>query len=94
MAKYKVKHTSILHNGKLYKEGSAIELTETQAKRLEDFVTLIPNQTPTKPKTETQATKPATKPKSQTKTKTDDPSKDEDADGKGSEQDGGVDNDK
>lgn len=31
-----------MHNGKLYSEGSYIELTEEQAKRLEDFVTLVP----------------------------------------------------
>ena len=42
MAKYKIKHTSIMHNGNLYAEGSTVELTEKQAKRLEDFVTLIP----------------------------------------------------
>lgn len=74
MAKYKVKHTSILHSGKLYKEGSVIELTEAQAKRLEDFVTLIPNQTPAKPKTEnqtkTQTAKTSNKTKSETKSET------------------------
>lgn len=42
MAKYKVKHTSIMHNKKLYIEGSTVELTDEQAKRLEDFVELIP----------------------------------------------------
>ncbi len=42
MAKYKIKHTSIMHNGKLYSEGSTIELTEPQAKRLSDFLTIIP----------------------------------------------------
>lgn len=44
MTKYMVKNTSILHNGKVYKEGSDIELTNDQAKRLEDFVELSPNQ--------------------------------------------------
>lgn len=39
--KYKVKHTSIMHNGKMYKEGSIIELTDENAKRLEDFVELV-----------------------------------------------------
>ena len=63
MAKYTVKNTSILHNGKLYKEGSTIELTDIQAKRLEDFVTVLPNQVPVKPKTETQT-------KTETKTQT------------------------
>lgn len=95
MAKYKVKHTSIMHNKKVYAEGSTIELTEEQAKRLEDFVDLIPETV--KPKTQTQTQK-NTKPKSETqteKTATGDGSKTETskikADG---EKDGGVDNDK
>ena len=56
MAKlYKVKHTSIMHNGKLYKEGATIELEDNYAKRLEDFVQLLPNQsTPSKAKTQSQ----------------------------------------
>ena len=56
MAKlYKVKHTSIMHNGKLYKEGATIELEDNYAKRLEDFVQLLPNQsTPSKTKTQSQ----------------------------------------
>lgn len=41
MAKYKIKHTSIMHNKKVYAEGSIIELADAQAKRLEDFVDLI-----------------------------------------------------
>lgn len=41
MAKYKIKHTSIMHNQKVYAEGSIIDLNEAQAKRLEDFVDLI-----------------------------------------------------
>lgn len=41
MAKYKLKHTSIMHNGNLYTEGDTVELTDSQAKRLEDFVTKI-----------------------------------------------------
>lgn len=59
MAKYKVKHTSIMHNKKVYAEGSTIELTEEQAKRLEDFVDLIP-----------ETVKPKTQPATQTKTQT------------------------
>lgn len=59
MPKYKIKHTSIMHNGNICSEGSVIELTEKQAKRLEDFVTLIPEKkttpsTANKPKTQTQ----------------------------------------
>lgn len=62
MAKYKIKHTSIMHNGKLYSEGSTIELTENQAKRLEDFLTLIPEttKTPKTPATNKQGTKQKT----------------------------------
>lgn len=41
MAKYKVKHTNIMHNNDLYKEGSIIELTEAEAKRLADFVDFV-----------------------------------------------------
>lgn len=42
MAKYKVKHTTILHNNTSCGEGSIIELTEAQAKKLADFVELVP----------------------------------------------------
>ena len=41
MAKYKVKHTSIMHNGKMYKEGSFVEMSEDYAKKLADFLDLI-----------------------------------------------------
>ena len=66
MSKYKVKHTSIMHNGKLCKEGSVIELTYAQAAKLADFVVLVPA---TKPKTNTQ-TKTQT---AKTETKTQNP---------------------
>jgi len=66
MSKYKVKHTSIMHNGKLCKEGSVIELTDAQAAKLADFVVLVPA---TKPKTNTQTKTQATK----TETKTQNP---------------------
>lgn len=85
MAKYKVKNTSILHNGKVYAEGSTLELSENQAKRLEDFVDLVPE---TATKTPSQ-TKPQTnKTKSETKTET------VKQDGEGSDNNGGSDNDK
>lgn len=45
MARYKVKHTSILHNGKLYPEGKVINLKEEDVLRLADFVELIPETT-------------------------------------------------
>ena len=66
MSKYKVKHTSIMHNGKLCKEGSVIELTDAQATKLADFVVLVPA---TKPKINTQTKTQATK----TETKTQNP---------------------
>lgn len=66
MSKYKVKHTSIMHNGKLCKEGSVIELTDAQAAKLADFVVLVPA---TKAKTNTQ-TKTQT---AKTETKTQNP---------------------
>lgn len=60
LLKYKVKHTSIMHNGTVYKESSTIELDENQAKRLEDFVELLPNQSaPSKSKAQTQTSNKA-----------------------------------
>ena len=44
--KYKHKHTNILHNGILRKPNDIIELTEAEAKKLADFVELIPEKTP------------------------------------------------
>lgn len=95
MARYKIKHTSILHNKKVYAEGSTIELTEEQAKRLEDFLDLIP--TSAKPKTQTQ-TQTKTQTNKTTKTKSEDTTSAktetvENQKGEG-EQDGGVNNDK
>ena len=66
MAKYTVKHTTILHNKKVYKEGSTIELTDEQAKRLADFLDLIPE---SKTAAQTQ-TKQANKPKADAQPKT------------------------
>ena len=65
MSKYKVKHTSIMHNGKLCKEGSVIELTDAQAAKLTDFVVLVPA---TKPKTNNQTKTQTTKTTPETKT--------------------------
>ena len=62
MSKYKVKHTSIMHNGKLCKEGSVIELTDAQAAKLTDFVVLVPaTKSQTNTQTKAQATKTETK---------------------------------
>ncbi len=36
--KYKVKGITILHNGKIYREGSEIELTEDEAEALKNFL--------------------------------------------------------
>ena len=44
--KYKLKHTNILHNGILRKPNDIIELMEAEAKKLADFVELIPEKTP------------------------------------------------
>ena len=91
MAKYKVKNTSILHNGKIYAEGSLVELSDKQAKRLEDFVDLVPEtttKTPSQTKPQTNKTKSETK--TQTKTKTETVKQD----GEGSDDNGGSDNDK
>lgn len=68
MKRYKVKHTSILHNGSLYKEGSTIELEDNKAKRLEDFLELLPSQ-PAKTQTQKQQSKKiTTETKKETKT--------------------------
>lgn len=48
MAKYIVKHTTILHNKKTYEEGSTIDLKEDDAKRLADFLEAIPEAAPNK----------------------------------------------
>ena len=41
MAKYRVLNTTILHNGESQGEGSIIELTDEQAKKLADYVELV-----------------------------------------------------
>jgi len=43
MAKYKVKGTDILYNGKLYKEGRIINLEDTAAQELVDYLEAIPD---------------------------------------------------
>ena len=62
MAKYKIKNTNILHDGKIRKEGSVVELTDEQAKKLESFVELVKEKAPAKQTTETK-----TKTKTETK---------------------------
>ena len=62
MAKYKIKNTNILHDGKIRKEGSVVELTDDQAKKLEGFVELVKDKAPAKQTTETK-----TKTKTETK---------------------------
>ena len=62
MAKYKIKNTNILHDGKIRKAGSAVELTDEQAKKLEGFVDLVKEKAPAKQTTETK-----TKTKTETK---------------------------
>ena len=62
MAKYKIKNTTILHDGVSRGEGSIIELTDLQAKKLEGFVELVKEKAPAKQTTETK-----TKTKTETK---------------------------
>lgn len=81
MAKYIVKHTTIMHNGKTYAEGSQIDLSDNDAARLEDFLEAVPKQTTSNKSTTstTNKTQTSTKSTTQNKTaaKTDDGSKDD-----------------
>ena len=61
--KYKLKHTSIMHNKKLYKQGDIIELTEEQANRLVDFVDLVEETKTTTNKNKTAKSKTETESK-------------------------------
>ena len=61
MAKYKVKNTTILHDGVSKGEGSIIELTDKQAEKLADYVELIKDKAPAKQTTEKTKTKTETK---------------------------------
>ena len=79
MAKYKIKNTNILHDGKIRKEGSVVELTDEQAKKLEGFVELVKEKTPAKQTTE-KTTEKTTKTKTETK-KTEVKTEGEDNDG-------------
>ena len=65
MNKYKIKHTSIMHNGSLNKEGSTIELTPEQAAKLSDFVELV-REPKAKAQAKTQTQKSETKPQTKT----------------------------
>lgn len=70
MPQYKIKHTSIMHNKTLCKEGSIIELTADEAARLEEFVELVPEQKTSSSKAQTSTAKNSTsKPKTQNQTK-------------------------
>lgn len=70
MAKYIVKHTTIMHNGKTYAEGSQIELSDNEAARLEDFIEAVPKQTTTSNKSNANTSnKTQTSTKSSTKNK-------------------------
>lgn len=71
MNKYRIKKTDILHNGKVYAEGSEIELEDDVAGMLDNYLELIevltkappvPKNTPkAKPTSEKQEIKPAEK---------------------------------
>ena len=69
MAKYKVKHTNIMHNDTLYKEGSIIELSEDDAKRLEDFVDFVSETKKAETTTKTNSNKTASNKQNKTSTK-------------------------
>lgn len=88
--KYKVKHTSIMHNGRLYKEGSIIELSDEQAKRLEDFVDLV-NESLIKKQQKNQNVKMSVKTNVETKSE---PAKTKEASKKNEVPDGGANDDK
>ncbi|KKP40304.1 MAG: hypothetical protein UR30_C0005G0085 [Candidatus Peregrinibacteria bacterium GW2011_GWC2_33_13] len=69
MPKYTVKGTNILHNGKVYAEGTTIELSENQAKSLADFLESVPETKKETPKQEENTPdKPAKETKTQAKT--------------------------
>lgn len=69
MPKYKIKGTDILHNGKIYAEGTTIELSENQAKSLADFLEIFQETKKETPKPdESKQDKPAKETKTQTKT--------------------------
>ena len=71
MGKYKVKNTTILHDGVSKGEGSIIELTDKQAEKLADYIELIKDKAPAKQTTEKTKTKTETK-KPEVKTEGDD----------------------
>ena len=60
MPRYKVKGTDILHSGKIYPEGSSIELSDVQAKQLADFLEPIAGEIKTITKTVKPEPAPAT----------------------------------
>lgn len=70
MTKYIVKHTTIMHNGKTYAEGSQIDLSDNEAARLEDFLEAVPKQTTSNKSTTNTANKTQTSTKSSTQNKT------------------------
>lgn len=57
MAKYIIKHTSILHNKKVYAENSIIELKDEDANRLKEFLELVPETAKSKSNKDTSRTK-------------------------------------
>ena len=92
MSIYKIKHTSIIHNGTVYKEGSTIELTKEEAKRLEDFVDILPNAS--KPKTETKTQNNTKTTQNSTKTKTENKKSETKVENKVETKEGNTENDK
>lgn len=68
MKKYKVKNTSIMHNGSVAKEGDIIELSDVQAKKLSDFIDFVPESKKSETKSTKNSNKPATETEQQTAT--------------------------
>ena len=68
MAKYTVKGTDILYNGKLYAEGVTISPDDDTAAQLTDYLELIPEKTTTKQTKSSNTTDEANKSTAETPT--------------------------
>ncbi len=62
MAKYKIQKTDILHNKKLYPEGSEIELAKEDAEKLADYLTPVMEKKSNTSKTTSSNSKTISKP--------------------------------
>ncbi len=62
MPKYKIQKTDILHNKKLYPQGSEIELDDKDAEKLRNYLVPVREKEPKTTKTTTNTTKTTSKP--------------------------------